>query len=55
MSIAKMFVNKGFQITLYICTRTRQWRSVCKAHLGTCLGEKNWEALFEAPRGTAKS
>ena len=32
-----------------------QWRSVCKAHLGTCLGEKNWEALFEAPRGTAKS
>ena len=22
--------------------------SVCKAHLGTCLGEKNWGALFEA-------
>ena len=30
-------------------------RRVCKAHLGTCLGEKNWGALFEAPRGTAKS
>ena len=30
-------------------------RRVCKAHLGTCLGENNWGALFEAPRGTAKS
>ena len=30
-------------------------RRVCKAHLGTCLGDKNWGAFFEAPRGTAKS
>ena len=39
---------------LFIFKDNKYGRSVCKAHLGTCLCEKNWEALFEARLGTAK-
>ena len=46
----KNCLRKFYWIQTYI-----HGRRVCKAHLGTCLGEKNLGALFEAPRSTAKS
>ena len=48
----RLVLYYGFQFMSKIFMY-KHGRRVCKAHLGTCLGEKNWGALFEAPRGTA--
>ena len=53
--LLKEFYNTKIKCLLQIVYCNNHGRRVCKAHLGTCLGDKNWGAFFEAPRGTAKS